>query len=93
MRDVKILAQQYVSNLNHAIKTLKVTENAAQTPLPFMTVLDSALRYSNDAKYFLDKNDSLTAITSASYSEGLLDALRILNIIEVNWKTRFFNNE
>ncbi len=65
---------------------------AADKGLPVKTVLDSVNRYLKDSKYFLEKGDDVTALASASYSEGLLDALRLLNIIEISWEKRSISN-
>ncbi|MBS7655276.1 DUF357 domain-containing protein [Candidatus Bathyarchaeota archaeon] len=46
---------------------------------------DYAKRYCFDAKHFLNKNDFASALACISYAEGILDALRLLNLIEFEW--------
>ncbi|MCX8204390.1 MAG: cytidylyltransferase family protein [Candidatus Nezhaarchaeota archaeon] len=48
--------------------------------------LDLAYRYYLDALYYRDRDPS-TALACASYSEGLLDALRILGLASFKWPT------
>lgn len=78
-------AKRYIANLEQAFKDMKI-KNASIGNLPVEEVLDQAHRYFEDAKYYLERGDPLTAIVSSSYSEGLIDGLRLLNIVEVSWK-------
>ena len=39
-------------------------------------ILEQARRYCEDTKYFLEKNDYVTAFGCINYAHGLLDALR-----------------
>lgn len=38
-------------------------------------IVDMALRYSSDAKFYLEKGDIFTAFGCINYAHGLLDAL------------------
>lgn len=49
------------------------------------TVFDWAKRYLDDAKYYQDKGQLETSLTSVAYCEGLLDALRLLGAVEFSW--------
>ncbi|MEM3615532.1 MAG: DUF357 domain-containing protein, partial [Candidatus Methanomethylicia archaeon] len=49
-------------------------------------ILDLCERYYNDSIFYFEKNDYFTSLTCISYAEGLLDCLRLLNIIEFEWK-------
>jgi len=40
-------------------------------------VKDMAIRYYNDAKYYLSKGDYYTAFGCINYAHGLIDALRL----------------
>jgi FAD synthetase len=48
-------------------------------------VFESAKRYLEDAKYYQKKGNLETSLTSIAYSEGLLDALRLLGAVEFSW--------
>ena len=48
-------------------------------------VLDLAERYHEDAGRFLEAGRHLTSIAAASYAEGLLDALRMLGLVDFEW--------
>lgn len=49
------------------------------------TVFDWAKRYLDDAKYYQNKGQLETSLTSVAYCEGLLDALRLLGAVEFSW--------
>ena len=86
LKNVKKVAEKYIYNLQRAFKTLKNRGAFTDKSLPVTTVLDSAYRYLKDAEYYLKKGDDVAAVASASYSEGLLDALKLLNVIEISWE-------
>ncbi|MDH5451468.1 MAG: DUF357 domain-containing protein [Candidatus Bathyarchaeota archaeon] len=51
-------------------------------------VIEQAKRYLEDAKYYQKKDKFEIGLASISYCEGLLDALRLLGVIEISWPTR-----
>ncbi|MBS7606460.1 MAG: DUF357 domain-containing protein [Candidatus Bathyarchaeia archaeon] len=48
-------------------------------------VVDGAKRYFEDAKYYFEKGEYDVSLASISYCEGLLDALRMLGLVEFEW--------
>jgi len=48
-------------------------------------VTSQAGNYLEDTKHFLTAGDAETALASVSYSEGLLDALRLLGLARFSW--------
>jgi len=51
-------------------------------------VIERAKRYLEDAKYYQKKNKLETGLASISYCEGLLDALRLLEVVKFSWPAR-----
>ncbi len=51
-------------------------------------VIEHAKRYLEDAKYYQKKNKLETGLASISYCEGLLDALRLLDVVKFSWPTK-----
>jgi len=51
-------------------------------------IIEHAKRYLEDAKYYEKKNKLETGLASVSYCEGLLDALRLLEVVKFSWPTR-----
>ncbi len=48
-------------------------------------VLDYAKRYLEDAIYYRNQKKFETALASVAYCEGLLDALKLLGMVEFQW--------
>ena len=46
--------------------------------------LDMATRYYNDAKYFMEKGDMVTAFAALNYAHGWLDACARIGIFDVH---------
>ena len=85
------LARRYVGNLDHAFSTLKAhfrREGGRVREEDVAYVLDLARRYHEDARRFLQEGRAITSIVASSYAEGLLDALRFLGLISLEWPDR-----
>lgn len=50
-----------------------------------LEVLNLAKLYRDDARYYLSAGDLPTALACISYAEGLLDALRIMGLVNISW--------
>ncbi len=72
----------YIVNLERAIKILKHKE----IPAKYKPLLENAEAYLSDAKYYLSKNDYFTALACVAYGEGLIDSLRHIGEIDIDWK-------
>ena len=48
-------------------------------------VIETAKRYLEDSKYYRRRNKLETGLASVAYCEGLLDALRLLGVVEFSW--------
>ncbi|MEM0027712.1 MAG: DUF357 domain-containing protein [Ignisphaera sp.] len=70
---------RYIVNFKESLKTLRVIGSGAER------LLDNAMRYYNDSKYYFEKGDCVTGLVAISYAEGILDALRELGFIEWLW--------
>jgi len=51
-------------------------------------VIGQAKRYLEDSKYYQKKNRLETSLATVSYCEGLLDALRMLEVAKFSWPTK-----
>jgi FAD synthetase len=49
------------------------------------SIIDGAKQYLSDAKYYQSQNQLETSLASVAYCEGLLDALRLLGMVEFTW--------
>jgi len=74
---------RYEANLRKAFSEIsRATRELGAQP---REIIDLAFSYAEDAKYFKEKGDLTTALISLSYAEGLLDALRIMGVVEFTW--------
>ena len=74
---------RYSSNVQHAFSQLP-EDLQGQT----REVVTHAKRYYDDAFHFKAKDLIVTALISLSYAEGLLDALKLLGLVEFSWSDR-----
>ncbi len=77
------LAQSYIEKTEQVIHLLMEKEGLKDSQAE--EVLDQARRYLKDATYFMREKKFETALTSVVYSEGLLDALRLLGLVKFQW--------
>ncbi len=85
--EVRSLVGRYVSSIELALKDLKIRDsNSTLVEHNIELVIDAARRYLSDAKYYLGIKKEAIALTSISYAEGLLDALRIMELVDFEWQ-------
>jgi FAD synthetase len=76
-------ARRYIGIIERTIQNQKFMEEGRQVrPEDVKKILDTIHRYINDARYYLEHNKATTALTSVAYAEGLLDALKFLELSE-----------
>ena len=71
--------------MSRALEDVEITGCASLDPRRVDEVLDEAKRYFEDAKYYLGRGHFETSLASIAYSEGLLDALRMLGLVKFKW--------
>lgn len=85
--EVRSLVDKYVSSVELALKDLKfIDPNTILGDQNIELVIDAVKRYLSDAKYYLKIKKEAIALTSISYAEGLLDALRIMELVDFEWQ-------
>ncbi|MFN3803719.1 MAG: DUF357 domain-containing protein [Pyrobaculum sp.] len=70
----------YIRNLEEALTTLVLKDGA------YKQVVDLAHAYLKDAKYYYSTGDRETALATVSYAEGLLDALKMVGVVDFVWR-------
>ncbi|MEM4513408.1 MAG: DUF357 domain-containing protein [Ignisphaera sp.] len=69
-------------NFRESIKNLKILDSSVSK------VISLAMNYLDDSNYYLEKGDCTTGLITISYAEGLLDALKSINAIEISWEKK-----
>ncbi len=83
------LTLKYIKSAEHVLNQIEITET--QTTLgsaQIRSVVDFAIAYLEDAKYYREKKKFKVSLTSISYCEGLLDALRLMGVVKFEWPTK-----
>jgi FAD synthetase len=85
--ETESLAKKYISAVEAALKELKSNEYLSDSARDKSElIIDAAKRYMMDARYYLESGKKVTALASVSYAEGLLDALRMLELVSFDWR-------
>lgn len=71
---------KYISNLKSSLKNLRILDSSVSK------VVSLAIDYLKDSQYYLEKKDCVTGLVTIAYAEGLLDALRMSQTIEMSWE-------
>jgi len=79
------LVVKYIQKTEAVFKKMKMAEKSVLDPSKVDEIVDEAKRYLEDAKYYLKKGKLETSLASVAYSEGLLDALRMLGLVKFEW--------
>lgn len=82
------LVAKYIDNTGRVFDEIKTVDEARLGKERIIEVLDYARNYFEDAKYHRDQKRLEVALTSVAYCEGLLDALRLLGVVEFQWPTK-----
>ncbi len=73
----------YLGMVSKALKQINVDSSKFHSKA--LEVLNLARLYRNDAEYYLNVGDLPTALACVSYAEGLLDALKIMGLVNISW--------
>jgi len=82
---VKEMAERYIKKMSKALEDVEIIGCASLDTKRVDEVIDEAKRYFEDAKYYLGRGHFETSLASIAYSEGLLDALRMLGLVKFKW--------
>ncbi len=83
------LLSKYIRNTERVFAEMRLSHGVAHIDRKRASnIVDTAKRYLEDAKYYQQKKRFETGLASVAYCEGLLDALRLLEIAEFQWPTQ-----
>lgn len=77
---IEQLVEKYLRGSQQAFKQIK--ENKVLVGGKVNRVLEYAYRYLEDVVYYRDQKRFEVALASVAYCEGLLDALKLLEMVE-----------
>jgi len=77
---------KYIQNTERVFAQIRLRQKAEIPSLEQVAeVVEYAKRYLSDAKYYGEKQQHETGLVSIAYCEGMLDALRLLGLVEFTW--------
>jgi FAD synthetase len=74
---------KYIMNVEQVLNSIRLDNIRAPE---VKEVVNLSKAYLNDSKYYFSNKDYITSLSCIAYAEGLLDALRILGIINFHWE-------
>jgi len=79
------LLDKYIESTEAVLTEIKIAQSLQISNEKVKNVIETAKCYLEDAKYYRDRKRFETGLASIAYSEGLLDALRLLKVAEFSW--------
>jgi FAD synthetase len=79
------LLDKYIKNTEAVLTEIELSQTLEISDDKVNAIIDAAKRYLEDAKYYRDRKRFETGLASVAYSEGLLDALRLLGVARFVW--------
>lgn len=74
---------RYVDMTNESLKHLKIRKPPFKISRPGLDqVLELVRGYVKDAKHYADRRKPVTSLACVAYAEGLLDALKYLELVD-----------
>ena len=81
--DARERAAKYLEATSQSLERFKMSRNESPLASELLDrVLDLARSYQKDSKHYLTEDKPVTALACVAYAEGLLDALKFLNLAE-----------
>ncbi len=77
----EVRVEVYIRNVEQALEKLIIRDSSPKVK----EVLDIVRAYVRDSRHYLSRGDIFTALATIAYAEGLLDALRLLGLVDFAW--------
>lgn len=85
---LQALLEKYIRSTEVVLGEIEIDQFIHVDNKKVNSVVETAKRYFDDAKYYRDRKQFETGLASIAYSEGLLDALKLLEVAEFSWPKR-----
>jgi len=84
--NVQAMLLRYIQNSEKVLADIKLKQDVVVLDEEkIQEIIDYARRYLSDAKYYHGKKQCEIGLASVAYCEGMLDALRLLGMVEFTW--------
>lgn len=85
---IETLVSKYINSTEKVLKKIQIKDEISITNENIDNIIKYAKDYLQDAKYYKNQSKFETSLTSIAYCEGLLDALKLLDVVNFDWATR-----
>jgi hypothetical protein len=83
--EVERLVEKYSTSCRRVLEEIRLKETPRSiTEEDITKMMEHATNYLNDAEYYRTENLPV-ALASVSYAEGILDALKLMDLAEFEW--------
>jgi len=83
---LQALLLKYIQNSEKILTEIKLKQDIVVLDEDKINeIIEYAKRYLSDAKYYGENKQFETGLAAVAYCEGLLDALRLLGMVEFTW--------
>jgi len=83
---LQALLVKYIENSERVCSEIKLKQDVVVLDEDkIREIIDYAKRYLSDAKYYREQKRFETGLAAVAYCEGILDALRLLGMVEFTW--------
>jgi len=82
------LLDKYIESTEAVLAEIEIIQSMNIDNKKVNSVIETAKSYLEDAKYYRDRKRLETGLASIAYSEGLLDALKLLEVAAFSWPKR-----
>ncbi|MCJ7713923.1 DUF357 domain-containing protein [Candidatus Bathyarchaeota archaeon] len=79
------LVSKYIISAEKVLKEIKINDEINITNDNINDIIKYIKDYLKDAKYYRDQKKFETSLTSIAYCEGLLDALKLMGLVNFDW--------
>ncbi|MBK5134096.1 MAG: DUF357 domain-containing protein [Candidatus Lokiarchaeota archaeon] len=79
------LVSKYIISAEKVLKDIKINDEINITSDNINNIIKYIEDYLKDAKYYRDQKKFETSLTSIAYCEGLLDALKLMGLVNFDW--------
>ena len=79
------LVSKYIISAEKVLKEMKINDEINITNDNINDIIKYIKDYLKDAKYYRDQKKFETSLTSIAYCEGLLDALKLMGLVNFDW--------
>ena len=85
---IENLVAKYINSAEKVFNKIQIKNGTSINNEKINAVIKYAKDYLEDSKYYKSQGEFETSLTSIAYCEGLLDALKLLDVVNFDWTAK-----